>query len=154
MTSHESTARTAGTPPPKARVNLRTLCAGVAVLELVIAIFVFAMAPLASGASSGGHGRSLTLAGIAAALAAVLALMLAVKVGSDSAEMSTPIWSARVLPLVATGAAFVLAVAGWAPWVSVPLALFAAAPVAVLGLVLPQAVATSRAPGGTPPVGR
>ncbi|WP_353953352.1 hypothetical protein V6K52_08015 [Knoellia sp. S7-12] len=128
----------------KFRISPATLIAGVAVLELVIAVFLFWMASVASGAP-GNHSQAFVLGGAIAVMAGVVALVLWVGTRSDPARITTAVWVARLLPLIATGVALVAASGGWVPWVAVPLALFAAGPVAVLGMVLPQYLNFARA---------
>lgn len=119
------------------RISPAALIIGVAVLQLVIAAFLFWMAQLARE-SSAEHGLAITLGGVTAAIALVLALVLWWYATSHAARISSPAWLARGLPFVATGAGLVAAIGGWVPWLVLPLALLAPGPVAALGMVLPQ----------------
>lgn len=122
------------------RVSPRALIVGVGVLELVIAVFLFWMARVAAEASE-GIGAAIVLGAATAAIGAALAVALWASVRSTPRRIRSVAWVTSLLPLVATGVAFVMAIGGWVPWVSVALALFAGAPAAVLGLVLPRYVA-------------
>lgn len=50
-----------------------------------------------------------------------------------------------MLPVIAMRVALVVASGGWVPWVAAPLALFAAGPLAALGMVLLQYLKIARA---------
>ncbi len=128
----------------KVLVRPATLCAAVATLEVVIAVFLFLMARAASGAAS-GHSWALSLGGVTALLAAVTGAVMWLRAKADPPRILSAAWAARVLPLLAAGVALVGAVGGWVPWIAVPLGLLAAAPVAVLGLVLPHYLTLVRA---------
>ncbi|MFC7489195.1 MULTISPECIES: hypothetical protein [unclassified Knoellia] len=131
--------------PPLAR-NVSLLVAGVVVVELVFAAFLFSMGQLAS-ASSEETGQALVLGAGTSVVAALVGVWLWVTARAPERPIALPVWVARALPLVAAGVAGLVAVAGLVPWLAVPLGLFAAAPVSVVALVVPQLLAATRVGG-------
>jgi len=134
--------------------NVSLLVAGSVVVELVFAVFLFSMARLASE-SSGETGRALVLGAVTSVVAALVGTWLWVSARSAGAGVASPVWAARVLPVVAMVVAAFVAVVGVVQWLAVPLGLFAAAPVCVVAFVVPQLLEAARANGaGTAGGGR
>lgn len=121
----------------KVLVSPGPVIAGVVVLQVVIAVFLSWMTRVASEASA-GIGAALVFGAATAAIGAALALALWSSARSTPRRVRSLAWMASLLPLVATGVAFVMAIGGWVPWITVGLALFAGGPVAALGAVLPS----------------